>query len=449
MKFNPDIFKAYDIRGITPTELNPAVAHAIGQAFADFLPSGKVAVGRDMRTDSGELAKALIAGLVKQDREVIDMGQITSDMIYFAVGSMGLAGGAMITASHNASQYDGIKLTGKGVVPIGIDSGLLEIEGDIEHDHYKKVIESGSVTQKDITQTWVENTIKLSGDQFKPLKVGLDAGNGMAGILVPYLQKLTPLQIDGLYLKLDGSFPNHPANPLVEANTADLRKLVVEKGLDCGLAFDGDADRAFLVDEKGQLISASQMGAILATYFLQQSPGATILCNEVVSDIVPDTIEKLGGKVVRTRVGHSFIKEDMRRRGAVFACEHSGHFYFRDNYNADSGLIAALTMLHIISQSGKTLSELVSELHDPYVDSGEIDVPSTNKDIILKSVKEHFRDAKIDELDGVTLRYPDWWANVRPSNTEPALRVNVEARNRATLQQKTREVLGVIKSSGS
>ncbi len=446
MKFDPNIFKAYDIRGITPSELNPPVAHAIGQALADFLPAGQVAVGRDMRTDSSDLAEALIAGLARQDREVIDLSQVTSDMIYYAVGSMGLAGGAMITASHNPGQYDGIKLTGQGVVPIGIDSGLLTIEQEVEQDHYKKVAATGAVQQKDITEEWVKYAIKLSGNSFGPLKVGLDAGNGMAGMLVPYLQSLTPLQIDGLYLELDGTFPHHPANPLVEANTIDLRHLVQTKHLDCGLAFDGDGDRAFFCDETGTMLSGSVLGAILAKHFLTLHPGATILGNAAISNIVVDTVTQGGGQFVRTKVGHSYIKADMRRLSAVFACEHSGHFYFQDNYNADSGLIAVLTLLHILSTSGKTLSGLVAELHNPYVNSGEIDVAVSDKAVALGAVKHAFADGKMDELDGVTVRYPDWWFNLRPSNTEPLMRLNIEAKNRKTLEEKTAAVLATIKN---
>ncbi|MBI2798013.1 phosphomannomutase/phosphoglucomutase [Candidatus Saccharibacteria bacterium] len=445
MKFNPNIFKAYDIRGLSPQELNPPVAYAIGRALADHLPGGVVAVGWDMRADSRALAEAIISGLVKQDREVISLGLITSDMMYYAVGSLGLAGGAMVTASHNPGKYDGIKLTGEGVVPIGIDSGLLEIEQEIEADQYKKAVETGKVTQKNILNSWVEHAVKLSGDRFKSLKIGLDAGNGMAAILVPPLQQLTPLKIDGLFLELDGSFPNHLANPALPENTKDLQKLVVENNLDCGLAFDGDADRVFLIDERGNWISASKIGAILAKYFLHLDPGGTILGNVIVSNIVPDVVQQNGGKFIRTKVGHSFIKADMRDHNAIFACEASGHFYFRDNYFADSGLLAALTVLHIMSQAEKPLSALVAELNGSYFDSGEMNFDAKDKAATIGRVKAQFTDGQVSELDGLSVNFSDWWFNLRPSNTEPVLRLNVEATNQGLLEQKVNELTSLIK----
>lgn len=392
MKFHRDIFKAYDIRGLTPTELNPQVAYAIGRAFADFVPAGKIAVGRDMRTDSGELADALIAGLIKQDREVIDLGQITSDMIYFAVGKLGLAGGAMITASHNPGQYDGIKLTSKGVVPIGIDSGLLTIEKEVESSHFKKLHEKGEITQQNITQDWVRHCLEIVGGITKPLHIGTDTGNGMAAIVLPYLQNLTPLQIESLFVELDGTFPNHVANPLIEANTKDLRKLVIDKNLACGIAFDGDGDRAFVVDNKGDLLSGSVLGAILAKDILEHNPGETILHNVICSDIVPGTIESFGGESVRTKVGHSFIKAEMKAHKALFACEHSGHFYFRDNYNADSGLIAALMLLKILCSTDKPLSEIAAPFKTMFANSPELNFEVKDLPETLKLLERRFGD---------------------------------------------------------
>lgn len=444
MKFNKDIFKAYDIRGLAPEELSPQVAYAIGRAFADFLPSGKVAVGRDMRTDSGELADALIAGLVKQGREVIDLGQITSDMIYFAVGSMSLAGGAMITASHNPGKYDGIKLTGQGVAPIGIDSGLLTIEKEITTEHFKKLHKQGSIEKIDITRAWVKHAIKVAGKSDIDMQIGTDTGNGMAAIVLPYLKKLTYLKIDSLFTKLDGTFPNHIANPLEAKNTKDLRKLVVDKKLACGLAFDGDGDRVFVVDNKGEVLSGSVLGAIIARDILETTPGETILYNAICSDIVPATIESFGGQAVRTRVGHSYIKAEMKRRNAAFAAEHSGHFYFRENYNADSGLIAGLRLLKILVESGKSLSEIADPYRKMFVNSGEINFELKDKDVKLSKLKTEFGDGQADSLDGLTVRYKDWWFNARSSNTEPLLRVNIEAKTTTQLKEAQQKITSIL-----
>lgn len=444
------IFKAYDIRGLAPTQLNEHVAYAIGKAFADFLPAGKVAVGRDMRNDSDEIANGLVAGLVEQGREVVDLGQITSDMIYFAVGMYKLAGGAMITASHNPGAYDGIKLTGEGVVPIGINTGLLTIKTEIKSGHYKSVCEKGCdnniVIKRDIIKEWVEHALSVAGKLNKSLQVGTDTGNGMAAIVLPYLKQLTSIELTSIYTEIDGNFPNHLANPLVPENTKDLQALVVEKGLDCGIAFDGDGDRAFMIDEKGRRVSASVMGAVLVEHILIDHPGATILYNVITSNIVPDTIERLGGKAIHTRVGHSFIKADMRKHQAVFACEHSGHFYFSDNYYADSGLIAALMMLGIISKSNKTLSELAAPFTSTYVNSEELNFALINNgDKQLESLHTHFADGQVDQLDGLTIRFEDWWFNARASNTEPFLRVNIEASDQKSLDSHRHKIQELLK----
>ena len=446
MRFNKDIFKAYDIRGLAPQELSPQVAYAIGRAFADFLPTGKIAVGRDMRIDSGELADALIAGLIKQDREVIDLGQITSDMIYFAVGSMNLAGGAMITASHNPGKYDGIKLTGQGVAPIGIDSGLLEIEKEVGSEHFKKLHSRGSIEKLDITRAWVKHAISVAGRSDIDLHIGTDTGNGMAAIVLPYLKKLTYLKIDSLYTELDGTFPNHLANPLEPKNTKDLRKLVVDKKLACGLAFDGDGDRVFVVDNKGELLSGSVLGAIIARDILETTPGETILYNAICSDIVPATIESFGGQAVRTRVGHSYIKAEMKKCQAIFACEHSGHFYFADNYNADSGLIAALRLLKILAESGKSLSEIANPYRKIFANSPELNYEVKDIPMTLKKIENEFRDGETDHLDGLTIRYRDWWFNARPSNTEPLLRVNIEAKSKAQLVKASKKITKLLQA---
>jgi phosphomannomutase len=446
MKFTESIFKAYDIRGKVPNELTHEVAEAVGRALADFLPAGKVAVGRDMRPDSEQLANSIIKGLIEQGREVVDLGQITSDMIYFAVGKNNFAGGAMVTASHNPGEYNGIKLTGAGVTPIGEETGLLDIKSAIINDEYKISSEKGSKTEMNILPDWVKHALTFA-PHLKSLKIGIDAGNGMGGIVVPELQKDTSLEIHGLYLELDGTFPNHPANPLVFENLKDLIDLVKKESLDCGIAFDGDGDRAFLVDENGEVVSGSVLGALLSEKFLSNNPGSTILFNSIASRVVDDIIQEMGGKSHRTKVGHSFIKADMRKYDAIFACEHSGHFYFKDNYNADSGLIAALCVLEIMSQTGKKLSELCRPLREAYSDSGEINFEASNKDEAIEAIAKKFSDGQQDRLDGLTVNYPDWWLNLRPSNTEPLLRLNIEAKNSELMRSKLSEITEIIKNS--
>lgn len=444
MRFAEHIFGAYDIRGKVPRELTAELATKIGRALADYIPPGEVAVGRDMRPDSGELAQRVIDGLIKQGRKVIDLGQITSDMMYFAVGNYGYAGGAMITASHNPGEYNGLKLTSKGVVPITADAGLTQIKQAIIDDNYKPVQTEGSVAKKSILDAWVDHALSFTTG-LKPLSVGFDAGNGMAGIVPSVLGRKTPLQIKGLYLELDGTFPNHMANPLIFDTLKDLIELVKTKQLDCGVAFDGDGDRGFFVDELGQPVSGSLLGALLIPVILQKHPGATILYNAICSRVIPEVIEQFGGKGIRTRVGHGFIKADMHKYGAAFACEHSGHFYFKENYNADSGLIPVLMGLNILSSSGKKLSELIQPNRVKYVESSEINFEVEDKVTVMADVAKAYPDGERDDLDGLTLNFPDWWLNVRPSQNEPLLRLNVEAKNEALLQENLSKITKIIK----
>lgn len=446
MKFAENIFGAYDIRGKVPNELTPEVAQNIGRAMADYVPKGQIALGRDMRPDSEQLSNSVAEGLIRQGREVVDLGQITSDMMYFAVGNYGFAGGAMITASHNPGEYNGLKLTNKGVVPIMGDQGLEQIKKALVDDDYRAATAVGSITNRNILSDWVDHALKFAPN-LEPLHIGFDAGNGMAGILPEVLGKKTPLDIEGLYLELDGTFPNHMANPLIFENLADLITLVKSKKLACGVAFDGDGDRAFFVDENGMPVSGSVLGALLITKFLRENPGATILYNAICSRIVPETIEVLGGKGIRTRVGHGFIKAEMHKHKAIFACEHSGHFYFRDNYNADSGLIPALMGLSVLSESNKPLSKLVQAFRDQYVESGEINFEVTDKDKVITKVIQAYSDGEIDYLDGLTINYPDWWLNVRPSQNEPLLRLNVESRDKDILETNVHKLTEIIKNN--
>lgn len=445
MDFAENIFRAYDIRGITPDELGPEVAHAVGRVFADFLEPGKVGVGRDMRTDSAELAEAVKAGLIDQGREVVDIGLVTSDMIYFAVGEWDLAGGAMITASHNPGKYDGIKLTREQVKPVGEETGLLDLRNAIRDDRYEAAKPGGSSQDHDMMDDWVAHALDFAGGTLAPLRIGIDCGNGMAGLVVPVLDAKTDLEISALYLELDGTFPNHVANPLIDENVADLVKLVTRENLQAGIAFDGDGDRAFMIDENGTKVSGSLLGALLAEKFLAENPGATILYNAICSRVVPETIEANGGTAIRTRVGHSFIKAEMRKHNGVFAAEHSGHFYFRDNFNADSGLIAAVSALGVMTKTGRPLSELVAPF-EKYANSGEINSEVADTTAVLDKLRDEFSDGDQDELDGLTVNYPDWWFNVRLSNTEPVVRLNVEAAASDLCDEKTAEILSVIRA---
>jgi len=439
------IFKAYDVRGKVGSELTPEVVTAIGAAMAQWLPTeGAVAVGRDMRPDSAELATAIIKGLKEQGRDVIDIGEVTSDMIYFAVGHFGLAGGVMITASHNPGEYNGIKLCGEGAKPIGEETGLYEIR-DRAKSPFTPVKKPGTVEEKDIIEEWVEHVLSFVEDiELTPLKIAVDAGNGMAGKIFPELEPYVPFEVHEMYFELDGTFPNHIANPLEPKNLVDLQKEVRDHSLDLGIAFDGDGDRAVLVDHKGEVVSGTVMTAILAEYFLSLHPGATILHNAICGRAAVEAIIAAGGSPVRTRVGHSFIKNDMRTYKAMFAGEHSGHYYFEDNYMADSGLIAAVIAMGVVSRSGKKLADLAAPFRKAYVQIPETNFEVANKDEKMAEVAAAFPDTKADWLDGLTLNFPDSWVNVRPSNTEPLLRLNAEAKSKTELDKLVAQVTRII-----
>ena len=439
------IFKAYDVRGKVGTELTPKVVENIGKAFADWLPeSGVIAVGRDMRPDSAELAAALIKGITAQGRDVIDIGEVTSDMIYFAVGKYGLAGGAVITASHNPGAYNGIKFCREQAKPIGEDTGMFEIRDAVIAQKYSQSSKTGKVTNKDVVDAWVDHVLDfVDTASLKPLKLVVDAGNGMAGKIFPELEPYVPFEVTEMYFELDGTFPNHIANPLEAKNLQDMVKVIKEEKADVGLAFDGDGDRAVLVDEKGQPLSGTVMTAILAKYFLDKHPGATILHNAITGRMVRETVEKHGGTAVRTRVGHSLVKQKMREHGGVFAGEHSGHYYFKDNFMADSGLIAAVVALAVLSDSGKKLSAL-ADTYRKYQTIPETNFEVSDKEAVMKRVADSFEGAEIDWLDGLTLIFDDGWVNVRPSNTEPLLRLNAEADTKPKLDQYVAKAKKII-----
>lgn len=443
---NTEIFKAYDVRGKVGTELTEDVCLAVGRAFADWLPQqGVVAVGRDMRPDSAALAAAIINGLRQQGRDVWDLGQVTSDMVYFAAGTYGLAGGVMITASHNPGDYNGIKFCREMARPVGIESGLADIRDAAAKGEFTPAEQQGGVEHKNLVEEWIKHALsQVDPSNWPAYKVAIDAGNGMAGATIPTLQKYVPLNVLPMYFELDGTFPNHIANPLEPKNLVDLQQKIAGEQCDFGIAFDGDGDRAVLVDEKGQPLSGTVMTAILARYFLQKNPGATVLYNAICGRIVPETIAANGGKAIRTKVGHSFIKGDMQKYGAVFAGEHSGHYYFKFNFNADSGLIAALTAIQVLAESGKKLSELAAEFSQAYASISEINFEVSDAQEVFDKIRQTFTDGDIDELDGLTVNYPTKWFNVRASNTEPVIRLNAEAKTQDELDELVARVKQVI-----
>jgi phosphomannomutase len=440
------IFKAYDVRGVVPDEWEEEVAFRIGRAFAQWSRVSRIVVGRDCRVTSPSMSAAFVDGVTGCGVDVVDIGLATTDMVYYASGRFAVPG-AMFTASHNPAAYNGLKLCRAGAAPVGELTGLREIRHMAEEngsagpsgDHRDGP--RGKVERRDMREQYLEHVLSFADiERFAPLTVVADAANGMAGLVVPTLFERLPAKLVPLYMDLDGTFPNHPADPMVPANQVDLRRAVTEHGADLGLAFDGDADRVFLVDEHAEGVSGSLVTALVATGMLARYPGATILHNVICSWVVPETIEEHGGKPVRTRVGHSFIKTVMAETGAVFGGEHSGHYYFRDHYNADSGLVASLVIMDQMSKARAPLSELLAPLRR-YHASGEINSVVADQLEAIERIAGAYPDGRQDRMDGLTVEFDDWWFNVRPSNTEPLLRLNVEARTEDLLQEKTAEVL--------
>ena len=446
MKFTESIFKAYDIRGLVGEELTPEVAEAVGRAFADFLPNeGSVCVGYDMRPDSQELAEAFKKGVMRQGRKVIDIGQVATDMIYFATGSMKAAGGAQITASHNPGKYNGIKFCGEEARAIGINSGLAEIRDAVSADRFKPESE-GSLEKRDVMDGWVKHALGfVDAKGLKPWHIAVDAGNGMAGAVMPHLDGKWPVKTEPLYWELDGTFPNHVANPLIDENNRDLIDKIKAEKLDFGIAFDWDGDRAFLIDERGWTVAGHILSAMLAKHFLKLYPGSNIVYDARNSRLLVDVVNENGGHAIRSKVGHSYIKEAMREYDAPFGGEFSGHYYFRDNWYADSGLIGALVAIQVLNDSGKKLSELVDEYDSRYARSPEINFEVKDKAGKIEEIKKAYADGEQDTLDGVTVNYPDWWFNVRPSNTEPLLRLNLEAKSREMLDEQMAKLEKLLK----
>jgi phosphomannomutase len=437
------IFKAYDIRGIVPDQLDADGARRIGAAFAKFAGEPRILIARDMRESGVELAEAFADGVTSQGVDVVDLGMTSTDLIYYASGRLE-APGAMLTASHNPAQYNGIKLCLAGAAPVGEETGLREIKA-MAVEGLPPAATRGSVTQQDLLGDYATHVRSFADPSvLRPLKVVADTANAMGGLVAPLVFEGLPFEVEYLYQELDGTFPNHPADPIQPENLKDLQARVLQTGADVGLAFDGDADRVFLVDERAHTVSGSLTTALVATGMLRKNPGATILHNLICSKAVPEVVRENGGTPVRTRVGHSFIKQDMLSTGAVFGGEHSGHYYFRDNFRADSGLIATMVVLEQLSAAAVPLSELLAPL-DRYAASGEINSTVTDPAAVIERVAASYADAQQDRLDGLTVDYGDWWFNLRPSNTEPLLRLNLEARTREECDARTAEVLALVR----
>ena len=435
------IFKAYDIRGTVPEQLNEEAAHRIGAAFARFAGFPRIAVGRDCRESSPGLASALIEGITSQGVHVDDLGMITTDMVYYAAGSLDQPG-AMITASHNPKGYNGIKLCLAGAAPVGVDSGLQEIKGWAEQG-LEPVDRFGDVVEVDVLSGYVDHLLSIvDTEKISELDVIADGGNGVAGVAVPDVFARVPAKLTGLYLEPDGAFPNHHPDPLRPENLVDLENRMRAGSYHLGVAFDGDADRAFFIDDQLRPLPGSTVTAVIASWFLSNHPGEKIVHNLICSKAVPESIRAAGGEPVRTRVGHSYIKQVMKETGAIFGGEHSGHYYFRDNYRADSGILAMLVLLQVLSEDGRPLSQLRAE-YETYAQSGEINFDVADKEAAIDAISAAF-DGDEDRLDGLTIDLGDRWLNARPSNTEPVLRLNVEAPTQDDVESVVAEVRSVL-----
>ena len=447
---DPKVFKAYDVRGIYPGELDEEGAEAIGRAYVEQFEPRKIAVGRDMRLSSPTMQDAVMRGAVAAGCDVLDIGLVGTEMVYFAVGSLGLEGGIMVTASHNPKEYTGMKIVRRGALPVGGESGLLDVrDRAIASDKLSQALSApGSVAAHDIWPAYVERVLSfVDVAAIKPLKVVIDAANGMAGTMLPRVLECLPIDAVRCYFEPDGSFPNHEPNPLLPENREFIIRKTLEEGADLGVAFDGDADRCFFVDDTGEFVPGDFVTALFAEIFLAREPGANVIYDVRASHAVPDTIERAGGVALVNRVGHAFIKARMRKDDAVFAGEVSGHYYFRDFSQADSGVIPFLLMLELISQRGQKLSEILAPLRERYFITGELNTPVADVALKLQELKERYgSEGTVSHLDGLSVDAGDWHFNVRPSNTEPLLRLNLEATSEALMEEKRDELLAVIRS---
>jgi phosphomannomutase len=446
---DPKIFKAYDVRGIYPDELDEAGAYAIGRAYVEEFEPRRIAVGRDMRLSSPAMSAAVMRGAAEAGADVVDLGLVGTEMVYFAVGELGLEGGIAVTASHNPKQYTGMKIVRRGALPVGGDSGLLDIRtralaGGARHGTGSV----GTITEEDIWPRFVDRVLSfIDVDAVKPLRVVIDAANGMAGAILPPVLERLPIDAVRCYFEPDGSFPNHEPNPLLPENREFIVRKVTEEHADLGVAFDGDADRCFFVDDTGEFVPGDFVTALLAESILEKEHGGKILYDVRASWAVPETIQNAGGVPLVNRVGHAFFKHRMREEGAVFGGEVSGHYYFRDFSQADSGVIPFLLMLELVSRRNQTLSEILRPYRDRYFITGELNTPVADVALKLQELKERFgAEGTVSHLDGLSIEADDWHMNVRPSNTEPLLRLNLEALSPELMERKRDEVLEVIRN---
>jgi phosphomannomutase len=449
MTINPAIFKAYDVRGIYPSEVNEDAARMIGQGFVAYLKARRIAVSRDMRLSSPSVAAAFIEGARAQGADVVDYGLMGTDMMYFAVARDGHDGGAQITASHNPKEYNGIKLVRREAFPLSGDAGIGDIRDMIANGHLPPAaLRAGSVSHSDIVTDYIEHVLSFIDESIiAPFNVVLDAGNGIAGMVAPRLFQQLPPRVTPLCFEVDGTFPNHEANPLIEENRRDIVERVKRDGADIGIAWDGDADRCFFIDGTGEFIAGDFITALLAEAFLLKHPGAKIVYDVRASYAVKDIVAKYGGTALMNRVGHAFFKRRMREEGAIFGGEVTGHYYFRDNFYADNGFIPALLILELMSRKGQTLRELLEPLRAKYFISGEINTRVSDMRTVqdkIDGLAARYTDGRVYTLDGISAEFPDWHFNVRPSNTEPMLRLNLEATTPELMEEKRDEVLQFI-----
>jgi phosphomannomutase len=448
---DPKVFKAYDVRGIYPEELDEAGAHAIGRAYVEEFEPRRIAVGRDMRLSAPAMADAVMRGAAEAGSDVLDLGMVGTEMVYFAVGELGLEGGIAVTASHNPKQYTGMKIVRRGALPVGGDSGLLDIRTRALQEKGsdpERGLTLGKREPYDIWPAYVERVLSfVDVSAIKPLRIVIDAANGMAGAMLPPVLERLPIDAVCHFFEPDGSFPNHEPNPLLPENRELIVRKTLEEGADLGVAFDGDADRCFFVDDTGEFVPGDFATALFAESILEKEPGAKIIYDVRASWAVPETITRAGGIPLVNRVGHAFIKLRMREEHATFAGEVSGHYYFRDFSQADSGVIPFLLMLELVSRKGAKLSEILAPYRERYFITGELNTPVPDVALKLQEIKERFGpEGKVSHLDGISVDAADWHMNVRPSNTEPLLRLNLEARTRELMERKRDEVLEVIRS---
>jgi phosphomannomutase len=444
---DPKVFKAYDVRGLYPAELDEAGAEAIGRAYVEQFEPRRIAVGRDMRLSSPAMQQAFMRGAASAGADVLDLGLVGTEMVYFAVGSLGLEGGAMITASHNPKEYTGMKLVRRGALPVGGESGLLDVRDRAVAEVTPEGAAEGTIEDYDIWPAYVDRVLSfVDVAALKPLKVVIDAANGMAGTMLPPVLEQLPVESIRCYFEPDGSFPNHEPNPLLPENREFIVRKTLEEGADLGVAFDGDADRCFFVDDTGEFVPGDFVTALFAESVLEKEPGAKVIYDVRASRAVPATIERDGGVPLVERVGHAFIKARMRKDDAAFAGEVSGHYYFRDFSQADTGVVPFLLMLELISKKGERLSQILEPLRSRYFITGEINTPVSDVALKLQELKERYSDGRISHRDGISVDFDDWHFNVRPSNTEPLLRLNLEATSKELMEQKRAEVLELIRS---